>query len=95
MTTIKTTHTIPQKMSNTGSIHDIASDTHDRDIIFAPGCKYAVVLASYYGGKGYTTHKTARAAIGASHRQADYSHTVIDTDGTEYLVDHDRLVELY
>lgn len=85
-----TTYTIPQKMSNSGSIHDIASDMYDRDIVFAPGCKYAVVLASYYGGKGYTTHRTEGAAIAASRRQADYSHCIIDTDGYEMeIIPHD------
>lgn len=79
-----TTFTIPQKMSNSGSIHDIASDCFDRDIVFAPGCKYAVVLASYYGGRGYTTHKTAAAAAAESHKQRKYSHTIIDTEGNEY-----------
>lgn len=87
-----TTHTIPQKMSGTGSIHDIASDLFDRDIVFGPGCKYAVVRASYYGGKGYTTHKTEDAAIAASRRQGDYSHRIIDTEGREYSVHGDRLV---
>ena len=58
-----TTHIIPQKMSNTGSIHDIASDNFDRDIKFPAGAKYAVVLASYYGGKGYTMHKTEGISV--------------------------------
>jgi len=87
-----TTYTIPQKMSGTGSIHDIASDMFDRDIVFAPGCKFAVVLASYYGGKGYTTHKTEAAAIAASRRNSEYSHRIIDTKGREYVVYGDRLV---
>ena len=90
---MKTTYTIPQKMSNSGSIHDIASDNFDREIVFAAGCKYAVVLASYYGGKGYTTHKTAEAAIKASNAQKDYSREIIDTNGNLYLVDYDRLVK--
>ena len=87
-----TTYTIPQKMSGTGSIHDIASDCFDREIVFAPDCKYAVVLASYYGGKGYTTHRTERAAIKASNAQKNYSHEVIDREGNLYLVDYDKLV---
>ena len=87
-----TTFTIPQKMSNSGSIHDIASDMFDRDIVFAPGCKFAVVLASYYGGKGYTTHKTAAAAAAESHKQREYSHTVIDTDGKEFAAYYGDLV---
>ena len=87
------TFTIPQKMSGTGSIHDIASENFDREIVFASGCKYAVVLASYYGGKGYTTHKTEEATIAASNRNRDYSRTIIDAAGNEYLVNHDKLVK--
>ena len=91
-----TTYTIPGKMSNSGSIHDIAYDNFDRDIVFAPGCIYAVIRASYYGGNGYTTHKTEGAAIAASHRQGNYSHTIIDTDGQECQLDNnDRLVLRY
>ena len=82
---MKISITIPQKMSNSGSIHDIASDMFDRDIVFAPGCKFAVILASYYGGKGYTTHKTASAAAAASAKQSEYSHTILDTDGNKYV----------
>lgn len=79
-----TMYVIPQKMSNSGTIHDIASDMHDREIRFARGCKYAVVSAAYYGGKGYTTHRTAEAAIGASRKNREYSHLIIDADGNEY-----------
>ena len=86
-----TTYTIPQKMSNSGSIHDIASDTFDRDIVFAPGCKYAVVCASYYGGKGYSTHKTESAACKASRALGDYSHAIIDNTGAEYIANYDSL----
>jgi len=87
------TYTIPRKMSNSGSIHDIAADQWDRVITFAPGCIYAVVLSSYYGGKGYTTHKTEAAAIAASNRCRDYSHTIIDTEGREYTVYGDQLIQ--
>lgn len=80
---MKTTYIIPQKTSGTGSIHDMASDTADREIIFAPGCKFAVVLASYYGGKGYTTHKTEKAAIKASRKIGGYSHCIIDVAGNQ------------
>ena len=82
------TYTIHQKMSNSGSIHDIASDMYDREIKFAKDCKYAVVLSSYDGGKGYTTHKTEGAAIRASRSVSDYSHAIIDADGNEYEVDY-------
>jgi len=75
---------IPQKMSGTGTIHDIESEHYDRDIILAPGCKYAVVLASYYGGKGYTTHQSEETAIRQSRKVSDYSHAIIDADGNYY-----------
>jgi hypothetical protein len=81
------TFTIPAKMSNTGSIHDLASEHYDREIVFAPGCKYAVVLASYYGGKGYTTHKTEEAAVRAYNKTRGYSREIIDYDGNEYVCD--------
>lgn len=90
---MRTIYTIPQKMSNTGSIYDIASDMFDRIIVFAADCKYAVVLASYYGGKGYTTHKTAQAALAASHRNGKYSHCIIDTNGNKYVECGDSLIE--
>lgn len=77
---------IPKKMSNTGSIHDLASDQYDRVIKFPRGCYYAVVLASYYGGKGYTTHKTFEAAIKASKKVKDYSHCIINEIGETYFV---------
>lgn len=86
------TLTIAQKMSNTGSIHDLASDQFDRDIVFGTGCQYAVVLASYYGGKGYTTHKTESATIRAAAQNKEYSHQILDRDGREYIVHGDRLV---
>lgn len=86
------TYVIPRKSTNSGSIHDIASDMYDRDIIFSPGCKYAVVLASYYGGKGYTTHRTEEAAVVESRRNRKYSHKIIDTDGNLYDINGDSLV---
>ena len=78
---------IPQKLSNSGSIHDIASDQFDRRIVFGKGCKYAVILASYYGGKGYTTHKTEAAAVRAYRATKGYSRCVLDAQGNELSCD--------
>lgn len=80
-------YTIPQKMSGTGSIHDISSDLYDRDIKFCPDGQFAVVMSSFYGGKGYTTHKTSEAAIAASQRAGEYSHAIIDTKGSPVVDD--------
>lgn len=91
---MKTIYAIPQKMSGTGSIHDIASEHYDRDIVFQAGCIYAVVCASYYGGKGYTTHRSEGAAIRASRQLSDYSHAIIDADGNQYADYGDRLVRV-
>ena len=81
------TYTIPAKQSNTGSIHDIA-DTEDRPIIFGKDCIYAVVLSSYYGGKGYTTHKTEESAIKKSKSLRGWSHHIIDINGND-LIEYD------
>jgi hypothetical protein len=78
---------IPQKQSGTGSIHDIASEHFDREIKFPKGSKFAVVLANYYGGKGYTTHATESATIQADKRQSDYSRQIVGVDGWIYNVD--------
>ncbi|WP_395007307.1 hypothetical protein [Undibacterium sp.] len=80
-----TVYTIPQKMSNTGSIHDIASSDFDREIKFNAGAKFAVVRAAYYGGKGYSTHKTAEAAAAAS-RKLHESHEIICVQGKRYIL---------
>lgn len=85
------TYTIEQKMSNTGSIHDIASDTRSREIVFVNGAQYAVVLAAYYGGRGYSTHRTESAAAKAAKLNTSYSLTVIDRAGREYYVNGNTL----
>ncbi len=85
---MQVTYTIPAKSSNSGSIHDIAAEC-DRVIRFGKDCKFAVVLASYYGGKGYTTHKTEGAAIAASKKAGNYSHQIIDAEGNEYVIKSD------
>ncbi len=81
-------HTIEKKPSGTGTIYDLASDLEDR-VISGPG-KYAVVKAAYYGGKGYTTHKTERAAIKKSQELGRHGihHAIIDGNGNRYAVRH-------
>lgn len=90
-------YTIPQKMSNSGSIHDLSSSHYDRIIRFRSGTHYAVVLAAYYGersGKNlYTTHKTEATAAKASRAlsASGTSHEIIDATGKRYMADYDRL----
>lgn len=55
---------ISQKMSNSGSIYDIASEHYDRAI---KNASYTVILPSYYGDHS-TRHRTERGAI-KSHDQ--------------------------
>ena len=78
------TLTIHGKQSNTGTIHDLAYQDMDRVIKFRGATRYAVILAGYYGGKGYTTHKTSTAAAAAAKRVSDYSHMIIDDHGKKY-----------
>jgi hypothetical protein len=58
-----------------------------REIKFPKGAKYAVVLADYYGGKGYTTHQSESATIQADKRSREYSRQIIGVDGWVYEVD--------
>ncbi len=94
---IKTAHnrlTITRKMSGAGSIYDLASDQFDRTIKFAPQCVYAIVLPAYYGGKGYTTHKTEQTTIKAAHKlqRQGYAYNILDLDGNSYDVAYDKLI---
>ena len=74
---------LPQKQSNSGSIHDLSSEHYEREIKFAAGAVYAVVPASYYGFDG-TSHKTAEATIKARKKMGNYSCQIIDRDGNYY-----------
>lgn len=83
------TYIIPQKMSGTGSICDIASEYYDREIKFRKGCEYAIVWADFYGNI-YKTFKSAEACAKAANKIED-SFTIIDSDGNRYLANFDRL----
>lgn len=85
------TYTIEQKMSGTGTIHDIASQHYDRIIEFRGNTRFAVVEAAYYtergGGRGYTTHETEESALRQSMKLSkdNMSHTIIDAEGRIYM----------
>ena len=78
--------TIPLDVN--GNIHSIANTLFDRDIEFTKGCDYAVVKASFYSGKGYSTHKTIKATVKQSLllTKNNYSHKIIDSNGKQYDV---------
>ena len=89
------TLTIPQKQSNTGSIHDLASEHFARDIRFCGAARYAVVRAAYYGGKGYRTACTEQAACNLARTYGKgYSYEIMDSAGAIYAADHDRLIPI-
>lgn len=73
-------------------IHSLADQFNDREIRFPKGHRYAVVLASYYGGKGYTTHKSEEAAMFASRKAREYSHKILDASGNIYDAGQGHLV---
>jgi len=82
---------LKQKMANTGSIHDIAFPDFHRQIKFREGTLFAVINAAYYGGKGYTTHKTEAATAVASNRNS-CTHQIIDFNGVLFTACGARLV---
>lgn len=79
---------IPKKMSNSGNIYDLASNLYDREIKFKEGEKFAVILPSYYGGKGYTIHKSADSAIRQAKKlwKQGYNYEIKDFAGFSYSI---------
>jgi len=79
-----TTITIPQKQPNSGSIHDLASDMRDREIHIPDSASHVVILSSYYGGKGYTTHTSTESAAKKVRglKKDNTSFEVFEADGT-------------
>ena len=79
-------YVIKQKMSGTGTIHDLASDLSDRVIPFRGSAKYAVVIAAYYGGRGWWTHTSEEATIRDYRRLSarGYNPQIIDVNGNYY-----------
>ena len=88
------TLTLPQ--AEGASIHSINSQYFERDIYFNKGCFFAVVLASYYSGKGYTTHQSAESAAKKAHSldKENYSYTIIDSEGNKYFKNYDDCGDL-
>jgi hypothetical protein len=91
---------IPHKRSNSGSIHDLASDTRDREIKIPATAEYVIILAAYYGGKGYSTHATAEAAAkkvkslkkdGTSFEAFEADGTHIEWDGCDFVSGNSNL----
>jgi len=89
----ETTVTIEAKMSGTGTIHDIASEHFDRDIVFGENDEYAIVLAAYYGNNIYYTATDGYEAVEIIEREKEFSMMVIDRDGDQ--VDTDWLYREY
>jgi hypothetical protein len=81
-------YTIKQKQSNSGTIHDLASDQYDRVIKFNNGAMYALVLPSYFGDR-YTTAKSEKAIITKAKKESN--GVIIDVKGNEYSFDGSEL----
>ncbi len=74
---------IKQKMSNTGTIYDIASDHGDININMGSRYNYVVIGPSYYN-LGFTRHVAADSAIRAYKQLSNKGYRgvrVLDKDG--------------
>lgn len=80
---------IEMKMSNSGSIYDIASDTYTRTIKFRKNENFAVIIPAYFGGRGYRTAQSEERAIKKYKSLCDYSPAIIDSDGNFYDIRED------
>lgn len=85
---------IPQKMSGTGTIHDLASDLYDREIRFRKNTPYAVVLPSYYNcsPRLAKTEKGAIRLLKLERERGYESVAVIDSQGNTLIDYADRLI---
>lgn len=79
---------IPQKMSGTGTIHDLANQHFDRQIVFGDNDQYAIVLAAYYGnGDLYYTAASKEDALRIHEAKREFSHGIIDRNGNAISLD--------
>ena len=76
-------HTVTIPSTQYLNIYSIANQHCDREIVFKPNTKYAVVCPSCYGKNIYTTHKTERAAIRQAKKlnKLNYHYSIIDRKG--------------
>ena len=79
--------TILQKMSNTGSIHDLASDMYDIDIDMGDKYLFVVVCPAYYNVKP-TRHSTFELALSQAKKMSKYGPSILDCRGN---IDHPEL----
>ena len=82
------TITIKQKMSNTGTIYDIASDTHDIVVNMGKRFGFVVALPSYYNVRP-SKHVSEASTIRAYKKWMRMGYqgvTVLDVEGNEMTV---------
>lgn len=74
---------IEAKPSNSGSIHDLASDMRDRNIKIPAAAEFIIILSSYYGGRGFTTHASYDSAVKKAKqlRNDNFSFQIFTSDG--------------
>ena len=75
---------IPQRQSGTGTIHDIASDHYDDELLFEGLERYAVTFAAHYRMSPIYC-ETLDHARESQAELSDYSSVIIDRDGHEIV----------
>jgi len=83
---------ISQKMSNTGSIYDIASDSYAVVIDMRNKYQYAVVLPAYYGSVS-SRHTSADLAIKQYNKLSAMGYNgvaILNRDGEEMQIDFEN-----
>lgn len=74
---------IKQKMVGTGTIHDIESCDHDREVIFPDDFKFAVVKAAHYRDDEHAFFVSLIDAIEFA-VDSDFSCKIVGYDGAVY-----------
>jgi len=63
-----------------------------QNIVFAPGHRYAIVMAPEYGN-AYSTHRSERQAAVMSRAMGRHTHMIVDTAGQQYQAAGSTLVK--
>lgn len=79
---------IRQKMSGTGSIHDLSNEWFDRVIKLRKNCNYFIVFADYYGrGSLYFVNEDRLIKEYKRLNELGYSFKVFNADGQVLIFD--------
>ena len=77
--------TLESKMSNSGSVYDLAAQGRDITINFGASGQYCVIAPAFYNMRP-SVHRSADAAVKKAKSLSAYGPTIISRNGDTYLI---------